>query len=283
MTAVMTDPLVSTAWLADHLGDPDVTILDASWFMPDVDRHPAIEYAAGHIPGAVRFDIDFNSDHMTLLPHMLSPPDYFATAMRRRGVNADSTVIVYDSLGLFSAPRVWWNLRAMGHSAVAVLDGGMPRWVAEGRPLESGWRDSGRGEFKSRPVPSLVADLEAVRQALETGSARVVDARPAARFQGVAPEPRPGLRAGHMPGAVNTPWTEVVDDGVLRPPEALREVFTGAGVDLAAPIITTCGSGISASLLALALARLGRYDVAVYDGSWTEWGGRSDTPVVTGP
>jgi thiosulfate/3-mercaptopyruvate sulfurtransferase len=278
----MTDPIVSPAWLADRLGDPAIRILDASWFMPGTPRNPHAEYAAGHIPGAVRFDIDAVSDHTVDLPHMLASPAEFATAMRRLGVDAAATVIVYDSEGLFSAPRVWWNLRAMGHPDAFVLDGGLPGWVAEGRPLEAGWREPPHGEFKSHPDPNLVRDLAAVRQALETATAQIVDARPAARFIGEAPEPRPGLRCGHMPGALNVPWASLVSEGRLRPAAELRKIFEGAGVDLGGPIVTTCGSGVSAAVVALALARLGRLDVALYDGSWAEWGGRADTPVVVG-
>ena len=279
----MDEPLVSPAWLAERLDAPETRILDASWFMPGSARDAAAEYAAGHIPGAVRFDIDAISDHTNPLPHMLSAPSDFAMAMRRLGLDAESAVVAYDSEGLFSAPRAWWNLRAMGLAKVFVLDGGLPRWTAEGRPLETGWREAEHGEFKSHPQTGLIADLDAVRAALTDGSAQIVDARSAARFRGEAPEPREGLRGGHMPGARNVPWSAIVEDGVLAPPDRLRSAFESAGVDLKAPIITTCGSGISASLLALALARLGRSDVAVYDGSWSEWGARTDTPVATGP
>ncbi len=276
------DPVVSTAWLAERLDDPKIRVFDASWFMPGSPRDPDKEYAEAHIPGAVRFDIDAVSDHASSLPHMLSAPSEFAVAMRRLGLNADSTAVVYDSEGLFSAARAWWNLRAMGHDASFVLDGGLPRWVAEGRPLETGWQEPDHGNFKARPRADLVEDLEAVRAALERRSVQVVDARPGARFRGEAPEPREGLRGGHMPGGLNLPWSAVVDGGALLPAERLRQVFEAAGIDARAPIVTTCGSGVSASILALALARLGRFDVPVYDGSWSEWGGRPDTPVATG-
>ncbi|HXQ17552.1 MAG TPA: 3-mercaptopyruvate sulfurtransferase [Caulobacteraceae bacterium] len=280
----MTGPLVSTDWLSEHLGDAGLVVLDGSWHMPADGRDAKAEYAAAHIPGAVFFDIDAISDHASALPHMLPTPQAFATAVRRLGVDVGSAVVVYDAVGVFSAPRVWWSLRAMGHSNVFVLDGGLKKWVAEGHPVEAGWREPEHGEFKAHPAAELLADTEAVRSALASGGAQVVDARPAVRYRGETPEPRPGLRAGHMPGAHNVPWSQVVAaDGTLAAPAQLMAAFEAAGVDPAEAIITTCGSGISASILALALARLGREDVAVYDGSWTEWGSRSDTPVATGP
>ncbi len=280
----MTSPLVSTDWLAEHLGDAGLVVLDGSWHMPADGRDAKTEYAAAHIPGGVFFDIDAISDHASALPHMLPAPQAFGTAVRRLGVDTGSTVVVYDTVGVFSSPRVWWSLRAMGHAKVFVLDGGLKKWIAEGHPVEAGWREPEHGEFKAHLVPGLIADIDAVRGALERGEAQVVDARSATRFRGDAPEPRPGLRAGHMPGARNVPWSQVVAaDGQLAAPAQLMAAFEAAGVDPAAAIVTTCGSGISASILALALARLGREDVAVYDGSWSEWGARSDTPVATGP
>lgn len=280
----VSDPIVSTEWLASRLGEPTIAIIDATWFMPDAGREAAAEFAARHIPGAVFFDIDEISDHASGLPHMLSPPQDFAMAARRLGVRRDSIVIVYDAHGLFSAARAWWNFRAMGHVDTFVLDGGLPKWIAEGRPLESGWPPApAHGDFKSHPETSLLRDLEQVRSALDAAAAQVVDARSPERFAGAAPEPRAGLRAGPMPGAKNLPWSRVVaPDGTLADRATLQDAFDNVGVDLAAPIITTCGSGVSASVLALALARLGRADAAVYDGSWSEWGSRSDTAVVTG-
>lgn len=279
----MTDPMVSTDWLLARLDDPSIRIFDASWFMPGSVRDPDKEYAAGHIPGAARYDIDALSDHDSALPHMLAPPSDFAIAMRRRGIEPASSVIVYDSEGLFSAPRAWWTLRAMGHAAAFVLDGGLPRWISEGHPMETGWRQPRHGEFKAHPRKDLVEDMDGVLAALGDDERQVVDARPSPRFRGEAPEPRPGLRGGHMPEAINVPWSTVVEKGSLLPAERLREIFEAAGVDLERPVVTTCGSGISACVLALALARLGSDSVAVYDGSWSEWGSRSDTPVVTGP
>jgi thiosulfate/3-mercaptopyruvate sulfurtransferase len=277
------DPVVSTAWLAERLDDPDIAILDATWFMPGTPRDAKAEFLAGHIPRAGFFAIDEVSDHASELPHMLASADHFTQAMRGLGVNSASTVVAYDALGLFSAPRLWWNLRAMGHEASFVLDGGLPAWVAEGRPIVSGEPDPAPGDFTARPIPALVRDRAQVSVALRTHVAQLVDARPAPRFAGHAPEPRTGVRSGHMPGAMNVPFAMAVEGGRLAPVERLETLFTAAGVDLSAPIITTCGSGISASLLALALARLGRFDAAVYDGSWTEWGGSPDTPVVQDP
>jgi thiosulfate/3-mercaptopyruvate sulfurtransferase len=277
----VSDPLVSTDWLAARLGEPTIAIIDASWFMPGSGRDAAAEYAERHIPGAVFFPIDEICDHASDLPHMLSAPADFAVAARRLGVRRDSQVVVYDSHGLFSAARVWWTFRAMGHAETFVLDGGLPKWIAEGRALESGWRSPEHGDFKARPDGALVRDLEAVRAALESGAEQVVDARSADRFAGRAPEPRAGLRSGHMPGARNLPWNGVLAaDGALADIAKLRGAFEIAGIDLTAPIITTCGSGVSASLLALALARIGRPDAAVYDGSWSEWAARSDTPIA---
>ena len=279
----MSDPIVSAAWLADHLDDPQVVVIDASWHLPAAKRDARAEYAAAHIPGAVFFDIDEVCDHSTDLPHMLAPPADFAVAARRLGVWQSSFVVVYDSLGLFSAARVWWNFRVRGHDAVSVLDGGLPRWIADGRPLETGWRTPPHGDFKARALPALVADKDVMRRAVEAGGSQIVDARAADRFSGHAPEPREGLARGHMPGARNVPWSDLVDGGALRGPEALKEAFVAAGVDLAQPIVTTCGSGVSAALLALALTRIGRADVAVYDGSWAEWGALADAPISTGP
>jgi thiosulfate/3-mercaptopyruvate sulfurtransferase len=277
----VSDPLVSTEWLAARLDEPTVAIIDATWFMPGSGRDAVAEYAERHIPGAVFFPIDEICDHASNLPHMLSAPADFAVAARRLGVRRDSQVVVYDSHGLFSAPRVWWTFRAMGHAETFVLDGGLPKWIAEGRALERGWRTPEHGDFRARPDGALVRDLEAVRAALESGAEQVVDARSTERFAGRAPEPRAGLRSGHMPGARNLPWNGVLTaDGALADISKLRDAFETAGINLTAPIITTCGSGVSASLLALALARIGRSDAAVYDGSWSEWAARSDTPVA---
>jgi thiosulfate/3-mercaptopyruvate sulfurtransferase len=284
-TSAPTGPLVSTDWLVEHLGEPGLVVLDGSWHLPDAGRDAKAEYAQGHVPGAAFFDIDAVSDHASDLPHMLPAPADFATAARRLGVEPDSTVVVYDSVGVFSAPRVWWSFRTMGHDKVFVLDGGLKKWLAEGHPVEASWREPPHGEFKAHFRPELVQDLAGVRGALEAGVGQVADARAAPRFRGEAPEPRPGLRAGHIPGAVNVPWSQLVaEDGTLKAPPALRAAFEAAGVDLGRPIVASCGSGISAAILALALARLGRQDAPVYDGSWAEWGAAaSGAPVATGP
>ena len=280
----MTDPIVSTAWLADHLLDHDVQVVDATWYMPAEGRLGRDTFEAGHIPGAVFFGIDEIADRESDLPHMLPTPEAFAQAAAALGLRRDETVVVYDAHGLFSAPRVWWTLRVMGFPKVFVLDGGLPRWREEGHPFTTGAGAPAETEVEPAFNPALVCDLQAMRGRIQDRSAQVVDARPAPRFRGDAPEPRAGLRSGHMPGALNVPFAALVNaDGTLKAATEIRAQFEAAGVDLSRSMVTTCGSGVSASLLALALARLGREDVPVYDGSWTEWGGLADTPVVTGP
>jgi thiosulfate/3-mercaptopyruvate sulfurtransferase len=274
------DPLVSTEWLAQRLGE--LQVVDATWFMPG-DGIGQDSYDAGHIRGAVFFDIDEVSDHASDLPHMLPDADAFAKAAGGLGLRREATIVVYDAHGLFSAPRVWWTLRTMGFPSVFVLDGGLKKWRAEGRPVETKAARPASTMLESVFDPTLVRDRYAVQNLLERREAQLVDARAAGRFLGEVPEPRAGLRSGHMPGACNVPWGGLINpDGTMKDAASLKAAFEGAGVDLAKPIVTTCGSGVSAALLALALARLGRDDVPVYDGSWTEWGGLPDTPVVTG-
>lgn len=279
----MNDPLVSTAWLAERLGRNDVRVLDGSWWMPAENRDPRAEYLDARIPGAVFFDIDAIADRTVDLPHMLPTPEAFAQAAGRLGLSRGGTIVAYDTFGVRAAARVWWTLKAMGFSKVFVLDGGLRVWRAEGRPVESGEAVPPPTTVTPAFHPELVRSLDQVRAILDSKSAQVVDARGGARFRGEVPEPRVGLRSGHMPGASNIPFDTLLDaDGRLKPAADIAALFQEAGVDLTRPIVTTCGSGITASVLALALARLGREDVAVYDGSWTEWAGRTDTPVVTG-
>ena len=267
--------LVSTAWLHDHLDDPDVRILDSSWYLPAAARDPHAEHARAHIPGARFFDIDAVADHTTALPHMLPSPEDFAAAAA-----ALHHVVVYDGAGVVAAARAWWTFRAFGHAAVSVLQGGLPKWQAEGRPLTADAPTSVPVRYRAAPRPSLVRTLAEVRAIVAAGGAQLVDARSEGRFRGEAPEPRPGLVGGHIPRSLNLPFEGLLDpQGGLRPTPELRARFTGAGVALEAPVVTTCGSGITAALLALALFELGRPDVPVYDGSWAEWGGRDDTEI----
>jgi thiosulfate/3-mercaptopyruvate sulfurtransferase len=278
------DTLVGTAWLADALGAPDLRIVDGSWHMPQARRDPRAEFLAAHIPGAVFFDIDAVADHATDLPHMLPAPEAFAAAAGALGIGDGDRVVVYDTRGVVSAARVWWTFRVFGHDAVAVLDGGLAKWRAEGRPLASGEAAPAPRAFTPRFRPELVRGLAAMRENLAAPRAQVLDARSAGRFAGSEPEPRPGLRGGHIPGSLSLPYETLYrPDATLRPPDDLRAAFAAAGVDPARPVVTTCGSGITASVLALALHLLGRRDVAVYDGSWTEWATRPDTPIETGP
>ncbi len=280
----VTDPMVSAAWLAERLGDPAVSVFDASWHMPTSGRDPHAEYLAAHIPGARFFDLEVVRDLASPWPHMLPPADQFQAWARAAGVKRDGLVVVYDAHGLFSAARLWWMFRAFGKAETFVLDGGLPAWRAEGRPLASGGPTiAAQGDFTARLEPDWVRSAKQVADNLDTRAARAVDARGRARFAGEAPEPRPGLRSGHIPGSANLPWDEVVDaEGRLRSADDLAARFAAAGVDLARPVWTTCGSGVTAAILALALARLGREPTALYDGSWSEWGALHHLPIETG-
>jgi thiosulfate/3-mercaptopyruvate sulfurtransferase len=271
--------LVSTEWLAAHLND--VRLVDASWYMPDEKRQPAQEFEAGHIPGAVFFDIDGISEHGTDLPHMMPTASEFADVAGKLGIGNDETVVIYDGSGIFSAPRAWWMLKAMGHGNVKVLDGGFPKWKREARAVETGPAKPLVTSFTATPKPAIMRNFTDVMNVVKNKTAQMVDARSASRFKGEEAEPRAGVRGGHMPGALNVPWRAVVAaDGTLKPHAELRTAF--AQVDLNKPIVTTCGSGISAAILMLALDEIGAGHVALYDGSWTEWGGRAEAPVVTG-
>jgi thiosulfate/3-mercaptopyruvate sulfurtransferase len=272
---------VTTDWLSGNLSSPDLVVIDGSWYLPDEKRDPHVEYLGGHIPGAVFFDIDGIADHSSGLPHMLPDPVAFSSAMRKLGIGDGMRAVVYDGTGLFSAPRVWWTLRAFGMRDVAVLEGGLPKWKAEGRALEEGPVQHQARHFTARFDHGAVASLSDVQRQLKS-AVQLVDARSAARFAGEEPEPRPGVRPGHIPGSLNLPYREIIADGRFRPRAELERKVAEARIDLARPITTTCGSGISAAILALAFESLGRPSVPVYDGSWTEWGGREDLPVETG-
>ena len=276
--------IVSTDWLARHLDAPDVRVLDGSWHMPATGRDARAEYAEAHIPGAQFFDIDEIADTRSPLPHMAPPPEKFVSRVRAMGVGDGHRVVVYDQAGISAAARVWWTFRLMGHADVAVLDGGLPKWLAEGRPTEDLEPPRRDRHFTARRDASLVRDVTQVAAAIKLGQEQIVDARSAERFAGEAPEPREGLRSGHMPGARNVPFTRLLNaDGTMKAPDELEAEFRAAGVDPDRPVITTCGSGVTACVLALALERIGRRRWAVYDGSWTEWGAYPDLAVETGP
>ena len=279
------ESLVETEWLAAHLDDPDIRVVDASFKLPGITPRAREDYDRGHIPGAVFFDIDDIAEPGTSLPHMIPSPELFARKMEGLGIGDDDRVIVYDSAGLSSAGRAWWILRLFGHHNVALLDGGLPKWKAEGRPLETAVPNPPRRRFTARFDPALVRDKRALLDNLATQREQVVDARAAGRFAGITEETRPGLRRGHIPKSRNLPYDQVTDPQTrrMRDAEALSNLFHDAGVALDRPVVTSCGSGVTACALAFALHLIGHPGAAVYDGSWSEWGLPGDTPIETGP
>ena len=272
---------VSTDWLASHLDDPEIQIVDASWHMPNTGRKGSAEFIEGHIPGAIFFDIDAVADTASDLPHMLPDERTFGDMAGALGLSSDTTIVIYDEHGLFSAPRAWWTFTAMGARSVKLLEGGGAKWRAEGRPIETGPSHATPRRFEARLQRHAVADFGDVLDTSRAGG-QILDARSGARFTGEAPEPRPGLKSGHIPGSRNLPFDTLIADGRLKSDTELERAIREAGIDPQKPVITSCGSGVTASVLALALDTIGAPRVAVYDGSWSEWGGRDDAPVETG-
>ncbi|MBT3789123.1 MAG: 3-mercaptopyruvate sulfurtransferase [Alphaproteobacteria bacterium] len=280
MDYVNPQSLVSTDWLAEHINAPDVRVVDASWYMPAENRDPAAEYDAEHIPGAVRFDIDEIADTDSDLPHMMPSPEKFSSRMRKAGIGDGNRVVVYDGGMMMAAARAWWMLRTFGHDDVAILDGGFNKWKAEGRPLEDMPPTPRERHFTARLNSTMIRYADQMLANIDSQKEQVVDARAQARFDGIAPEPRAGLRGGHIPGSVCVPFIDVIDDDKTMLPAAdIKEAFTSAGLDLKKPIVATCGSGVSAAMLVFAMHLIGQRQNAVYDGSWTEWGGREDLPI----
>lgn len=282
MSAEKSRFVVSADWVEKNLGAPGFRIVDASFYLPAQKRNAAEEYAAGHIPGAVLFDHDAIADHSTDLPHMVPAPDVFAEAVGRMGISETDTIVIYDGIGMFASPRAWWLFRAMGAENVFVLDGGFDGWTREGRPVTSDLPEPAPATFRTSFDPSRVTSLDQMKAIVGEGRIQIADARSAGRFAGTDPEPRAGLRSGHMPGAKSMPVTQLTEGGRLKSLPELKAAIEGAGIDLARPVVTSCGSGITAAIITLSLASLGHDDNSLYDGSWTEWGGRSDTPIVSG-
>jgi thiosulfate/3-mercaptopyruvate sulfurtransferase len=275
-------PLVSTDWLGQHIDAPDVRVADASWYLPQAARNARAEYESAHIPRAVFFDIDDLSDEKIDLPHMLAPAPKFASRMRKLGLGDGNLIVVYDGAGIYSSPRAWWMLRAMGHEDVVVLDGGLPKWRAEGRPVEDMIPAPYPRHFTPRPNNAILRNFDQMTENLQTHAEQVIDARGASRFNAKEPEPRPGVRGGHIPRSTNIPYTEFTStDGTLKSPQALSALFKAHDIDPAKPTVTSCGSGITASIASLGLAVVGAKKSALYDGSWAEWGSRADAAIET--
>jgi len=274
---------VSTEWLAGRLDDPSIAIVDASWYLPNANRDAGGEFLKSHIPGAVYFDLDKVADTSSGLPHMLPSAEQFAATVGQLGISETQTIVVYDGAGLFSAPRVWWTFRVMGAKDVRILEGGFPKWTAEGRAVEAGAATPAPKTFHAGLDAAQVRSIADMRRLVADRSVTIVDARPGERFRGEQAEPRAGLRSGHMPGSRNVPSGSLVANGALKSRLELAAAFAAAGVDPARPVVTSCGSGVTAAILALALGTIGAEKVALYDGSWAEWGGAEDAPVVTGP
>jgi len=282
---VQDDPqtLVSTDWVARHLSDPDLRIVDFSWYLPSMKRDPRAEYDAAHLPGARFVDLDAISDARSDLPHMAPPVEKFISRMRAQGIGDGHQVVVYDGAGIFSAARLWWMFRLMGKKDVAVMDGGLPKWQAEGRPIEDLPPLIRDRHMTASRQNNLVKDATQVAAASKLGDHSIIDARPAGRFRGEVPEPRPGLRSGHIPGAVSIELARVINpDGTMKAPDRLAQIFADAGVDLARPAITSCGSGVTAAVISLALERAGHRNHSLYDGSWAEWGMYEDLAIAQG-
>ena len=284
MSSELLYPLVDTDWLVARLGNENLVVLDGSFFMPAQNRNPRAEYTQAHIPGAQFFDIDAIADHSTNLPHMLPSPEDFAEAVGKLGIGNDTLVVAYDSNFFMASARVWWTFRIFGHDRVVVLDGGLARWQQEGRPVDAAFVPVQPKNFTASFRPELVRNIEQVKALLGQPGAQILDARGPGRFHGTEPEPRPGVRGGHMPGSRNLPYKTLSDevDFCLKPLAELEALFRQTGIDIAQPVVTTCGTGITASILALGLYLLGNETAAVYDGSWTEWGAKDDVPVELG-
>ncbi|MBD8555792.1 3-mercaptopyruvate sulfurtransferase [Rhizobium sp. CFBP 8762] len=282
MTDTTSRFIVSADWLQERLTDQTVKIVDASWYLPQHNRNGKAEYEAGHIPGAVFFDQDEIADHTSGLPHTVPSPDVFAAHVGQMGISIDASIVVYDGPGLFSSARVWWLFRVMGATKVYVLDGGLDGWKAEGRPLTNEPTEPQATIFAPVFNADAITTFGEMRSTVETGSAQIADARGAGRFTGAEAEPRAGMRSGHMPGAKNLPIAALAENGRLKSIEALHETLLAAGIDLDRPVVTSCGSGVTAAVITLALQSVGHADNTLYDGSWAEWGSRDDTPVVTG-